>query len=179
MPMTPVSPAPCICWMCVLSERADLVIAGVGNRYRCDDAVGLHLVEQYRPGGDELVASELWEDFDGAAVAHRLVELDRPVLIVDCADLGMAGGAFRVLAGRKIQDMPTRSVVSTHGIGLAQGVQLAATLGYGQSLQVFGVQPFAIEMGGELSAPMLKMLPELQRSMAGAVAAMLRQRVAG
>ena len=162
-----------------MSEQVNLIIAGVGNRYRTDDAVGLRLAEECPRGGAELVAVELWEDFDGAAVAQRLVELACPVLIVDCADLGLGGGAYRLLDGRDVDDIPARSVVSTHGIGLAEGVQLAAALGYAQPLWVFGVQPFAIGMGEELSPAMTAVLPALRQGLAEVVAELIRQRVAG
>ena len=167
--------------MCSLSERLNLLLAGVGNRYRTDDAVGLRLVEQWPAAGSEAeaVVAELWEDFDGAAVAHRLLELACPVLIVDCADMGLGGGDFRVLDGRSGNHFSTRSVVSTHGIGLAEGIQLAASLGYAQPLWVFGVQPFAIDMGEDLSLPMIAVLPELRRGLSWVVAEMLQQRAAG
>lgn len=161
--------------MCVLTERPDLVLAGVGNRYRTDDAVGLQLVEQYRLRGDSSVATELWDDFDGAAVAHRLVELACPVLIVDCAELALPGGGHRVLEGEKIQRATVRNVVSTHGIGVAEGVQLAGVLGYAQPLWLFGVQPFVIDMGETLSPPMAAILPDLQRDLSGVVAKLARQ----
>lgn len=162
--------------MCGLSERPALVIAGVGNRYRSDDAVGLLLVAGYRPVANATVATELWEDVDGAAVAQRLVELDCPVLLVDCAELGLPGGSFRLLTGGKVQDMVARSVVSTHGIGLAEGMQLAAALGHAQPLWVFGVQPFVVGMGEALSPAMTALLPGLRRAMAGAVQEILRHR---
>ncbi len=162
-----------------MSEGAGLIVAGVGNRYRQDDGVGLHLVAKYRPEADQAVAAELWEDFDGAAVAHRLVELACPVLIVDCAEMGLPGGAFRVFDCREVLNLTTGSVVSTHGIGLAQGIQLATALNYTEPLRVFAVQPFTIGMGGELSLAMVNLLPELQRGMASAVAEMIQSRVAG
>ena len=165
--------------MCVLSERPGLLIAGVGNRYRGDDAVGLRLVEQWPAAAGELVVTELWEDFDGAAVAHRLVESDRPVLMVDCAEMGLRGGAFRVLDGRKVEKMLTRSVVSTHGLGLAEGIKLAGALGYTQPLWVFGVQPFSIGMGGDLSPAMVAVLPGLRQGLFAAVSQLSRQRAAG
>ena len=162
-----------------MSEPADLVIAGVGNRYRTDDGVGLRLVEEWRWAGDASVVTELWEDFDGAAVAQRLVELACPVLVVDCADMGLVGGAFRLLDGRDVENIPARSVVSTHGIGLAEGVQLAGALGYTQPLWVFGVQPFAIGMGENLSSAMTAVLPDLRQGLVGVVAELIRERVAG
>ena len=158
---------------------SELVIAGVGNRYRTDDAVGLRLVEEWQSFGRDLGGAELWEDFDGAAVAHRLLELARPVLLVDCAEMGLAGGAFRLLDGGKVKKMPGGSVVSTHGIGLAEGLQLAGALGHQQPLWVFGVQPFAIGMGRELSPAMVNIMPELRRGLASAVTELAQQQVAG
>lgn len=149
------------------------MLVGIGNRYRRDDAVGLHLVEQFQASGSRSIATELWDDCDGAAVAHRLVELACPVLIVDCAELALPGGSWKVVEGAKIQQATVRNVVSSHGIGVAEGVQLAAALGYAHSLWLFGVQPFSIDIGDLLSPPMVKILPDLQRALAGVVAELL------
>jgi len=157
--------------MCGLSERPWLVVAGVGNRFRTDDGVGTALVEAWQgrkptPG----VAAELWEELDGAGVAQRLIELDRPVLIVDCAELGAAGGHCRLLGGEELLRVVPRNVVSTHGFGLAEALPLARALGFARPLWLLAVQPFATAVGGALSSPMLRALPALGEALADAVA---------
>ncbi len=149
------------------------MVAGVGNRFRSDDRVGLALVEAWRGEAPAGVAVELWEEQDGASVAHRLLELARPVLIVDCADFGGVGGSCRLLAGAAIVDAAPRNVVSTHGLGLAQALPLAVALGHEAPLWLLGVQPFDVTVGEALSAGMRAALPALTAALAAAVTTIL------
>ena len=151
------------------------MVAGVGNRYRSDDGVGVILVEAWQGKAPASVATELWEDQDGPGVAYRLLELDRPVLIVDCAELKAAGGSWRLLSGEAILAAVPRNIVSTHGLGLAEALPLAAALGYGRPLWFLGVQPFALSLGEGLSSAMTRALPGLHTALAATVAGILSE----
>ncbi|GBE13821.1 hypothetical protein BMS3Bbin14_00425 [bacterium BMS3Bbin14] len=156
-----------------------LVVAGIGSRYLADDGIGLRLVEtldHLEPG----VRSELWEDADALTLSHRLLDLSAPVLLVDCADMGLAGGEWRCFRVRPAGDhragveLVLRSrTLSTHGLGLAEAVRIAMELGLGWPVHVFGVQPFELELqprsGEELSPAMRSHLPALRSA--------LRQRI--
>ncbi len=146
-----------------------LVVAGIGSRHLVDDAIGLRLVEsldQLEPG----VRPELWEDADALTLTYRLLELSAPVLLVDCADMELAGGewrCFRVSSagegdGRLLLHSPA---LSSHGPGLAWGVEIALALGLAWPVHVFAVQPFQVELrpgaGDELSPAMCSRLPAL------------------
>jgi hydrogenase maturation protease len=129
-----------------------LTVAGVGSRVRGDDSIGLRLVESL-PDSDH-VATVLWEDADALAVAHELLSLDGPALIVDCADMGLAAGEFRVFDAEGARLVTRADTVSTHGFGLADALALARELGFTQPVTFFGVQPQRLDLAGELSAPL-------------------------
>ena len=147
-----------------------LTVAGIGSRHSADDAIGLRLVESLPP--DPGLRRELWEDADALGLAHRLLECEDPVLIVDCADLGLAGGEWRCLSldGRSgARLIPRSRSISTHGLGLAEALDIARDLGMDAPVHVFGVQPFELRCGlaalGELSEPMRERLPALRAAL--------------
>jgi len=165
--------------MCALSEAPLLLVAGIGNRYRTDDAVGLRLVGEWGGQGAAGVETQLWEEMDGMTIAEQLLAYARPVLIVDCAEMGLAGGETRLLRGESLTGCRCRGVVSSHGLGLAEALPLATALGHAQPLWVLGVQPFAIAMGAELSPPMAMALPGLVRELAAAVGEIVKELAPG
>lgn len=120
-----------------------VLVAAVGSRACGDDAVGLVLAERLR--GDAGVDVALWEDRDALDVAGALLEGDGPVVLVDCADMGLPPGSWRLLGEGVARDH--RDTVSTHGLGLADALTLARALGCERDVRLFGVQPFDVRPG--------------------------------
>jgi hypothetical protein len=57
----------------------------------------------------------------------------------------------------KVKDSP----VSVHGIGLAEGLELAARLGFARPVHLFAVQPADLAPGTRLSEPLAARVPAL------------------
>lgn len=141
---------------------ARVLVAAVGSRACGDDAVGLVLAERLR--GDAGVDVALWEDRDALDVAGALLEGAGPVVLVDCADMGLPPGSWRLLGEGVARDH--RDTVSTHGFGLADALRLARALGCERDVRVFGVQPFDVRPGlVGLSDGLAGDLEELQRAL--------------
>lgn len=145
-----------------------LTVAGVGSHLRGDDAVGLRLVERLPDCGQ--VARVLWEDADALSLTHELLGLDGPALIVDCADMGLPPGEFRVFDETAVRLVTRADTVSTHGFGLADALALARELGFGQAVTFFGVQPQQLELAGELSPLLAARFDALRSALASTVA---------
>ncbi|MBF0142099.1 MAG: hydrogenase maturation protease [Magnetococcales bacterium] len=144
-----------------------LTVAGLGSRAAGDDAIGLALVEalartlpgsmrDYRP-----ITTLLWEDADALTLAHDLTTLPGPLLIVDCADMGLEAGAWRAFSLRGGQLRDHLSPLSTHGLGLAEALAIAVGLGYPHTIDIFGVQPFALTPYSGLTTEMSARFPVL------------------
>jgi hydrogenase maturation protease len=129
-----------------------ITVAGIGNRWRTDDAVGLHLVEAVSKRGVERARYRLWEDADALTLTQELLDAPGPVLIVDCAQMGLAPGEWRVLDADAVRLRPYGGSTSTHGLGLAQALGIARGLGCEGPIAVFAVQPFDVGCGAGLSA---------------------------
>lgn len=126
-----------------------MLVVGVGNDLRGDDAIGL------------LVARRVKEEGTGARVevlsgdAADLVELMRGesrVVIVDAvAQAGCAGRIHRVDASGGWEG-PRQPEGSTHALGVAEALELARALGcLPPRVTVFGVEGTRFAIGDEMS----------------------------
>jgi hydrogenase maturation protease len=121
-------------------------VIGLGQRAAGDDAVGLAVLEHLRqvgaPPGIELVE---------AAEATALIELlqtRRPVVVVDAVLDRRRPGDVVELAEEELAALAEEPrVTSTHGVGVAQAIQLARALGPG------GVSPHITIVGVTIAQP--------------------------
>ena len=90
-----------------------------------------------------------------------LLEWHRPVILVDAANMDLAPGEYRFFSDRDASMILKTSSVSTHGLGLAEGLELARTLGFDQAACIFGVQPFDLSPGQGLTPEMTSRFPSL------------------
>ena len=139
-----------------------LTVIGVGGRGSGDDAVGLELVERL---AGRLVLDGLSfllrPDADPLTLAQDLLELTAPVLIVDCADMGLQPGESRCFPAESASLRIRTDSTSTHGLGVAEAIAIADALGFDRPVTLFGVQPFDTSPDLRLSLPMETRLPRL------------------
>lgn len=151
-------------------NEAHLMVVGIGSRYRSDDGIGLALVDafaaQIPPDG---VISETWADMDTMSIVHQLLAVRSAVLFVDCATMDLQPGDWRLFRDREARLRAHAPSVTTHGLGLGEGLALARRLGFTQPVWFFGVEPATVEIGGELSPKVRRLLPALTVALRGAV----------
>jgi hydrogenase maturation protease len=141
--------------------RSEWQIVGLGTYLGHDDVIGLALVQEL---SREMAFAErcvLLESADAATVASSLLEWQRPVILVDAADMGLAPGEYRSFSDRDASVILKTSSVSTHGLGLAEGLELARTLGFDRPAGIFGIQPFDLSPGQGLTPEMTSRFPLL------------------
>lgn len=155
--MTPVFPVPFTCWMSILSDK-NVTLIGIGNRYAGDDGIAPTLLESICSGLSEHIELQLWEDKDALSISADLLDIHTPVIIVDCADMGLEAGAYRWFKASECQLSQHMESVSTHGFGFSDALQLAQTLGFEQPLYFFAIQPEQMEPGESLSPALQKNL---------------------
>ncbi len=123
-------------------DDKDFRVVGIGTRMSRDDEIGLRLVERLMETAEFAGRCELLESADAATVTSYLMEQESPVLFVDCADMGLLGGEYRFFGEKDATVHVRADSVSTHGMGLAEGLALARALDYGEAVRFFAVQPF-------------------------------------
>lgn len=134
------------------------VVIGLGNALRGDDAAGPATVEQLRPRLNGTV---------------RLLTLNDPLQLPDCwegADLAIVcdavcsgatpGTLHRFEAHAAPLPASVRPALSSHGIGLAEVVELARRLGrLPRRLVIFGIEGHCFEPGTPLSPEVAAAVP--------------------
>ncbi|MBI2212615.1 MAG: hydrogenase maturation protease [Acidobacteria bacterium] len=126
-----------------------MLVVGVGNDLRGDDAVGLAVARRVKESGCGACVAMLVGD------AADLVELMRGedgVAIVDAvAASGCAGRVHRIDASIGWTG-PRQPEGSTHALGVAEAIALARTLGYLPArVVVFGIEGVRFAVGDEMS----------------------------
>jgi hydrogenase maturation protease len=161
-------PVRCICWTWNLStkptgseEKAEFQIVGLGTFLSSDDEIGLALVSALAREKSFEKRCLLLENSDAATVAASLIEWRRPILLVDAADMRINPGEYRFFADCDASVILKTSSVSTHGLGLPEGLELARVLGFDHSVYIFGVQPFDIAPGQGITPEMSARFPLL------------------
>jgi len=134
-----------------------MLVIGVGNALRADDAAGLRVARGLRPGPGVDVceqsgeATALLEALRGSAAA----------VIVDAALGAQPGRVHRLdaAAGPLPQGL---FGFSTHGFGVAEGIELARALGALPPVcVVYAVEGERFETGAPMSAAVTRALPRL------------------
>lgn len=140
---------------------SDWKIVGLGTYLGHDDEIGLALVREIARDAAFAERCVLLDSSDAATVASLLLEWLRPVILVDAANMGVTPGEYRFFSDRDASMILKTSSVSTHGMGLAEGLELARTLGFDQESCIFGVQPFDLSPGQGLTPEMTSHFPLL------------------
>ncbi|MCC6159657.1 MAG: hydrogenase maturation protease [Deltaproteobacteria bacterium] len=146
-----------------------LTVIGVGSWLSRDDAIGLMLVDELaaRPPRPDL-DFHTWEGVDALTITHDMLALSSPILVVDCADLGLAPGEWRFFDAESARLHLHGDTVSTHGFGLADALEMARGLGFEKPVHVFGVQPFDLAPGTGLSDEMRHVFGRLLENLSDA-----------
>jgi hydrogenase maturation protease len=127
-----------------------VLVIGVGNEHRGDDAVGLIVARRLRdavPDGVAIVEAS----GDCATLIESWAAADA-VLLIDAVSSGGVPGAIQRLDGRA-HPIPANSFrYSTHAFGVGEAVELARALGRlpGQ-IVIYGIEGKTFERGDALS----------------------------
>lgn len=133
-------------------QPARVLVAGIGNRQRGDDAIGplIAAVLRRRPisgctiiehSGEATALLEAWQGFDA-------------VFLIDAVDAGVAPGTLLRLDGHRDRLPVLAGCPSSHGWGVAEAVALGRALGtLPPRLTIFGIQAMRFTLGTRPSPP--------------------------
>ncbi len=131
------------------------LLLGIGNRFRSDDGLGSYVVRQINKkkiaGID---ARELNGDFTNIIDILRDYQ---ELFVVDACISGKQIGSYHVLDYKK-KGLPTEwSQCSTHGLGIAEGLQLASNLGVlPEKVTVYAIEAKNFDPGNQPSPEVLE-----------------------
>jgi hydrogenase maturation protease len=141
-------------------SRTRIVVLGLGNLMRTDDAVGMLAVEQLRADPRMPVSVSLVDGGTlGLDLLHPLHGATH-LLALDAIDAGAAPGTLLRFAGEEIADLPVSK--SVHLLGFSDLIGAMRLTGNAPlEIMVLGVQPERIEWGTQLTPTVAATLPEL------------------
>ena len=148
-----------------------VLVLGVGNELRHDDAAGLEVVRRARAlappasRGDSASAIE-YREHEGETLA--LLDMWEGAGAVILADAihggGPVGGVQRFDVSRRPLPAPLEGSSSTHAIGVADAIELGRELGrLPRRVVVYGVTGARFDAGRGLSAGLVDVLEPLAR----------------
>lgn len=149
-----------------------VLVIGIGNPFRQDDAVGPIVVRRIKRRLPILAAVE--HSGEGAS----LVELWKragAVIVIDCVCSGAAPGTIHRFDANR-QSLPGQAFrTSTHGFGLGEAVEMARALGrLPRRLVIYGIEGKAFGNGRKLSAAVDRAVPTAVRNVLKEVRATAR-----
>ncbi|MGH9679518.1 MAG: hydrogenase maturation protease, partial [Candidatus Acidiferrales bacterium] len=128
-----------------------VLVVGIGNPLRADDAAG-HLVAEGL-GRRNLSFLKIVEHLGDGASLMALWGNTKTVIVVDAVVSGAVPGTIHRIDAIKDPLPVWLSEVSTHGLGLAQAVELARVMNQlPRRLIIYGIEGRSFEAGGELSS---------------------------
>jgi len=151
-----------------LAPEPDILIVGIGNRYRNDDGVGLSVIDKLQESGlrnVELIKVKP----DGYSLLETWLDRELVIIVDAAAGIGPVGTVkqFDALNQRIPSDL---SPVSTHSLSLAETVSLGKTLDQlPEKLFVFAVESGNFDHGSELSEKVREAVPRVVREISGLI----------
>jgi hydrogenase maturation protease len=140
------------------------IVIGVGNDLRGDDAAGWETVRRIVPspslvlrehGGDAPGLISLWGPDDDVVVVDAVVSTDPAGTIIE----------IDALAAPLPADV---SWATTHGAGVAEGIELARVLGMlPKSLKLVGISAKEFELGAPMTAEVERAVQDVVRKLSG------------
>jgi hydrogenase maturation protease len=137
-----------------------ILLIGVGNEFRNDDALGLLIAREFKRRCPEGLAV-LENDGDGTSIVCALQEA-REAVVVDAVRSGAVPGTIHRL-DMASQEVPTELELGTsHSFGVAEAVETARKLRcLPRHVILCGIEGATFELGRGLSDPVLKSVPRL------------------
>src|SRR5215831_6522509 len=103
-----------------------ILLIGIGNEYRCDDSLGLHIVRSLKKR--EMQNTCIVESSGDGAELLEMFKLARMAIVVDA---GSSGGKPGTIYKFNVHEHPLPaqlSFQSTHAFGLEEAIELARVL---------------------------------------------------
>ncbi len=135
-------------------------IIAVGNPLRGDDGVGPAVLERLRetrlPENVELIDS----GSDPLDVVRHIMDAERAI-VIDAAGMNREPGHIELLKPEDLRLVVNGGLCSTHGYGLAEGLELARAVGFRTDVLIIGIQPENVSPRDGLSASVASRIPDV------------------
>ena len=126
-----------------------------------DDGIGIVLLERINEQLSDRINVLFWENKDSLYIAAELLDIHNPIIIIDCADMGLSGGDYKWFSQSECQLENHFELLSTHGFGFSEALALVKELGFSEDLYFFAIQPVHIDFDYSISRQLQNKIPSL------------------
>ena len=137
-----------------------ILILGIGNILLKDEGVGVRVIEAMA----QMALPPDVEAIDGGTGGADLLDIianRRKLIVIDAADADVEPGTVLKLGADDLANQSKESI-SLHEFGLAETLFAAAQLKcLPKEVVIFGVKPFEVGYGTELTPPIAAIIPRL------------------
>jgi hydrogenase maturation protease len=141
-----------------------MLIAGVGNPYRCDDGIGVEVIKTlnitYARNQNYFGITLFDSGTDGLALFDQL-SLHKRALIIDAVCMGDPPGTVKLFTPKDAKLKITSDALSTHGFGLADVLKLVDEFKLDVEIKILGIQPQNVDFGEGFSEAIKGKIPEI------------------
>ena len=141
-------------------QLSGVIVIGVGNEYRTDDALGVLVARELKrrsPGGVRILENS----GEGASLIHAW-EGGSEVYLVDAIKSGRPAGTVHRLDVTHRKVPRAFKLRSSHAFGVPEAIETARTLGELPSKVIlFGIEAETFDQGVGLSDTVLRSVPNL------------------
>lgn len=129
-------------------------VIGLGNTLRCDDSIGIRLLEALRERWQK--SGIVFQDFGIASfdLINHIRNYDK-VLLIDAIDAGLKPGVLKIFRLKDIALSFHEKKLSSHELSLSDLLRLCEMVGISADIQIAGIQAKDVSYG-------LKMTEELE-----------------
>lgn len=155
-----------------MRDATGIVVIAIGNRMRGDDAIGPTAADRLREDTTGVAdGCAIVEGRDDAMALVSAWENTALAIVIDAAVSGAAPGTIRRLEAGDRALPKEWARCSSHGLGLAEAVELGRALGrLPHRLVVFAVEAKSLEAGTPLSHEVAGAVDELARQVRDEIA---------
>ena len=137
-----------------------IAVIGLGNVLLGDDGFGPFVIEQLATQWDVPASVTLTDGgTPGLGLVTLLADCDEAIL-VDCVAASGSPGELRSYTDEELRTLPLKPRVSPHDPAVQEALAITQLLGHGpRHVSLIGVIPESLEVGMDLSAPVLASAP--------------------
>jgi hydrogenase maturation protease len=151
----------------IVSEHRVLIV-GVGNEWRGDDAAGIEVARRVRSAAGYAGVGVHEQQGELSGLVDHWHGVDGVVLVDTMRSRLPAGAVRRFDASRTPLPAAMNSSMSTHAFGLSETIELARTLNrLPARVIVYAIQADRFEAGAGFSRPLTATLPALAEAVLG------------
>jgi hydrogenase maturation protease len=146
----------------VKNHQKRILIAGVGNKIRRDDGIGLVIIEMLEE--QKKITSDKAALLNAGTDSFMLlgaIEQYEKAIIIDAVDMQASPGTVKAFTPTQAKIAIKYDTLSTHGFGLAETICLAEKLGFKTQIEIIGIQPQDISFGEGLTEVVNQSCPQI------------------